>query len=484
MKKVTPDNFSHLVKYANHHRWVLVIVLGLILGVSNLLELSDVLSSDENFSFFVDITTGFLVPLMVIVLQIWLERSERKRQAAERQMLLQKTLSYQISKTTDWNELIEVIIQFPRTIIPYIGAFLWLYDKDASQYLLEVGWGFTGMKMPNPPSCPFEPSCPNMCVVNGKFTSSTTTCTCVDSSSKQEERDLIVQCISFTHSGLPVGLLYCYLQKEYEVTSSQKALIASISPIISQALVEASNKDIAVLQSNAVKEERSRIAKNLHDTVAQDLFYLRLQLDQFTNADDRKLIELVTVQDELVKLRNIADSAYSEIRKLLDGLENERDKNFVSMLTSYADLVAKRSMIEFTFLRRGTPQILPLTSSSQIINIYREILANIENHAQAQHVNVELAWDADCFALSIKDDGLGFDLEKAHADGHYGLKIMQERAVLIKGELKIDSFPGQGTQVKLTIPLGSNNKSARSVNFRWLNTISDQKVNYEGTNSR
>jgi len=473
MSIIRISNLKHIGRFLNSHRLFFIIALGLILGVSNLLELIDIPESLTFFRFLVDVITGILVPLVLMVLLLWLERSEKERQATERQLALQKTLTYQISKTHTWNELIEVVIQFPRTIIPYIGAFLWLYDKESNQYLVEAGWGFTGMKPPNPPPCPFDPSCPNICALDKKISGSTKACNCVNISGKSMEDGLQVLCISFVYSGQPIGILYAYMQNEYEITKQQESLLANISPVISQTLFETKVKDAALLQSNAIKEERNRIAKNLHDTVAQDLFYLRLQLDQFANSNYRDLVKLVTVQEELGKLRDVADGAYAEIRQTLNALENEHNKDLTSALSHYADIVAKRTGLEVTFVRKGTPRSLPFLLSNQIFNIFREILNNIEIHARALHVNIELAWSPDCFILSVLDDGQGFDTQMAQIDGHYGQKILHERATLINANLRIVSSLGKGTHIELVTPLRNADEPARTESFHWVKSIGE-----------
>ena len=88
----------------------------------------------------------------------------------------------------------------------------------------------------------------------------------------------------------------------------------------------------------------------------------------------------------------------------------------------------------------------------QLFYIFREILSNIEKHAQASQVTIEMLWEAGHLKLLVGDNGKGFDVNEAQFGGHYGLKFMRERVQVLNGSLTLQSDPKLGTHVAVLIP--------------------------------
>jgi signal transduction histidine kinase len=190
-------------------------------------------------------------------------------------------------------------------------------------------------------------------------------------------------------------------------------------------------------------------------------------------------MKLVTVQEEITKLRDIADEAYRGVRDTLESLELERSQNLGDSMCDYANLIAKRANFELTFTSKGPQQSLPPVEYNQVFLIFRETLANIEFHAQATQVSVRLDWSLDRAVLTVRDDGAGFDTVQSPPNNHFGLRIMQERASQINGQLSIQSAPGEGTQVSLIFPLNSANVLKNSAAFRLFNAYEiNRPVNF------
>jgi signal transduction histidine kinase len=97
---------------------------------------------------------------------------------------------------------------------------------------------------------------------------------------------------------------------------------------------------------------------------------------------------------------------------------------------------------------------LPPVVQQQLLYLFQEALNNVAKHAGAQQVDICLSWTEDTLTAALADDGCGFDVaDMEWAPGHYGLRIMQERAEEINGQLTISSRPGRGTQLLLQLPL-------------------------------
>jgi signal transduction histidine kinase len=88
----------------------------------------------------------------------------------------------------------------------------------------------------------------------------------------------------------------------------------------------------------------------------------------------------------------------------------------------------------------------------QLFYIFRESLTNVEKHAQASRVAVQICWEENDLRMYVEDDGRGFDLLDTPSGSHYGLKFMRERAELLKGSLSIHSAVGSGTKLEACVP--------------------------------
>jgi signal transduction histidine kinase len=97
--------------------------------------------------------------------------------------------------------------------------------------------------------------------------------------------------------------------------------------------------------------------------------------------------------------------------------------------------------------------LLPADVQRKILLILREGLSNIEQHAQANVVNLSLLWEEPDLIITLEDDGLGFDPDGVSAFGHFGIQIMKQRIKEINGSMELSSIPGQGSKIVLRCPL-------------------------------
>ena len=197
-------------------------------------------------------------------------------------------------------------------------------------------------------------------------------------------------------------------------------------------------------------DERSAIARELHDSIAQSLSCLKMQIS-YLQLQPEPLPE--RPQQLLTEMRSEINTAYSQLRELLT--------TFRLKLTEPGLLPSLESTIS-EFSERmgysiGLNYNLPAKSISphqsiHIIQIIREALSNILKHANAKRAEVSLSQHAGIASITITDDGTGIS-SNADKLNHYGLIIMRERALSLKGECSIISREQGGTQVKVTFPL-------------------------------
>lgn len=207
------------------------------------------------------------------------------------------------------------------------------------------------------------------------------------------------------------------------------------------------------LQSLAVVEERSRIAREMHDSLAQILGYLGLETQTLEALVAQGNNQAVLA--ELKKERLAIKSAQADVRENILSLRTTLagDAGLIAALKEYVTEFGIQNGIR-TEVDDQTPADLvfaPLVET-QCVRIVQEALTNVRKHAQARHVRVALAPLDGCLQISIGDDGIGMAAPLS-ASGHFGLQTMHERASSIGGSVTILSEPGQGTTVRLRLPL-------------------------------
>lgn len=210
----------------------------------------------------------------------------------------------------------------------------------------------------------------------------------------------------------------------------------------------------AASQRLSIMQERAMLAHELHDSLAQTLASLRMQvkMHQETLADSND----AAAQDELSHIKEGLDQAYTELRELLDNFRVRMDER--GLLPAIEDFLRRfRADTGIkVFLQRQCGTIdLPPSYEVQVLRIIQEAFANIRKHSQAKTARLLLSCNHDGdYRVLVEDDGLGHLATREVEDGmpgeHIGLSVMTERARQLSGELHIESEPGEGTRVELT----------------------------------
>ncbi len=152
-------------------------------------------------------------------------------------------------------------------------------------------------------------------------------------------------------------------------------------------------------------------------------------------------------------MRDVANEAYELVRNMLAAARPSNSANLATVLLSQARLAGQRAQFEVNLTAESQTHSLPPVIQQQVLYIFQEALSNVERHAQAQQVDIDVAWTEDTLLIKLTDDGCGFATDTPRGDGHYGLAIMQERAEEIQGVLSITSRPGAGTSIILQLPV-------------------------------
>jgi signal transduction histidine kinase len=207
------------------------------------------------------------------------------------------------------------------------------------------------------------------------------------------------------------------------------------------------------LKRESVLEERQRIARELHDTLEQELAGVAMQLDntarRLDTAPGAARTALESAQRMLRYSRAESRSSIRDLRSLT--LES---RGLPAAMDELLRMLAEAAGVPFQIEVHGTPCRMPATFETQLLRLAHEAVANAAKHAKATRISVRLDYDADMIRLTVRDDGQGFcpNANGAAVD-HFGLLGMQERADQIGGELVIESSPGAGTCIRVSAPL-------------------------------
>ena len=212
--------------------------------------------------------------------------------------------------------------------------------------------------------------------------------------------------------------------------------------------VEVKNRELAALDKEmAVFEERNLLAQELHDSIAQSLAYLNIQV-QLLHEDLQKG-NTVTALQGLEQIREGVQESYDDVRELLVHFRTRvGNADLQTAMRSALDKFEGQTSIRTSFECSGTVPELSPEHVLQIMHIVHESLSNVRKHAKANHVEVKLLCNKKC-VLSIRDDGIGFNATRDASDTHVGLHIMRERAHKIGAVLSLESAHGKGTRVCL-----------------------------------
>lgn len=239
-----------------------------------------------------------------------------------------------------------------------------------------------------------------------------------------------------------------------EATDDDRALLAGLANLGALAVENARLQ--AEVASAAIVRERERIARELHDNLAQAVTSLhamaalgRLQAEKGSVAEVARVLQ---------EMEEVSGNAYEEIRQSIFGLRTvvADGPGLVPTIAEYLQEFATRRGLHATLLvGDGVAPRLPTEAEIQLVRIRGEALHNVWRHAHARRVEVRVGVEGRVAVVTVEDDGVGFDPEAGPPPGerHYGLETMRERAESAGGTVQILSAPGQGTRVIVRLPL-------------------------------
>ncbi|WP_020499045.1 sensor histidine kinase [Sciscionella marina] len=197
-----------------------------------------------------------------------------------------------------------------------------------------------------------------------------------------------------------------------------------------------------------VHDERQRMAREIHDTLAQGLTGIIAQLRAAEQDIDGR-------GHHIESATQLARESLAEARRSVGALRPEplRTARLEHALGEVAERWSTRNGVAAAFTTTGSVRPLDAEAETALLRITQEALANVGKHAEASRVGVTLSYFADEVAVDVRDDGKGFNLNERGADSSVGLLSMRQRAEQVGGTLQVESDPGAGTGISARVPV-------------------------------
>ena len=247
----------------------------------------------------------------------------------------------------------------------------------------------------------------------------------------------------------PLGTMILFSGKESSFSPEIMQLLESIGNQLGVAIENAVYHQR--VEQIAVLEERTRISRELHDSLAQTLGWLSIKTEILE--EDLMLGAIEKSNAEIKAIRSVVRDACYDVRESIDGLRTHPTGNLTVTAAAWVAEFRQRSGVETSFQPLDAEVRLSPIVEAELFRILQEGLTNVRKHAEAKYAQVSLQVKGEFAELNIKDDGCGFKYDATQADRHFGLRIMRERAESLGGSFSVISTPDLGTVISAKLPL-------------------------------
>lgn len=203
-----------------------------------------------------------------------------------------------------------------------------------------------------------------------------------------------------------------------------------------------------------LEHQLRRMAFSLHDGPVQTLSAAGAMLERTSRSD-----RLDSLRAQIAAAEGLIDYAMLEMREIMRELRPAAldEESLIAKISELAANYQERWETPVDLKVLGTESALGLHVQVSLFRVVQEALSNVRKHANARHIQIEIGFAADAVSCTVRDDGTGFDPDRASVLGtmsHWGLVGMKERMLLICGELTVTSEAGEGTEVRARVPWG------------------------------
>ena len=369
-----------------------------------------------------------------------------------------------INQSHNLDELLQRFLETLTTVVNAKAATVRLLDKD-DQMRLVASIGLSEEVVKKEELLPAPTCLCGTALTEGRVMVNPDVRQCgikIGSNFFENEDDIEMLAIPLQYRGKVLGVYNLFVhRKENDFLEGEHELLESIGQHLGMAIEQSGVEENA--RTLSIIEERTRMAHELHDSLAQTLASLRFKVRLFDDSMNQGNEEVIW--HELEGLENTIDEAYAELRSLITDFRAPIDgKGVVRSVEKVTERFRQETDLDVFFYHNWDLENLSREFEIEVVRIVQEALANIKKHAKADSVRILMSSTADghCSVL-VEDDGVGLSKRRkpnSKTGEHIGLSIMNERAEKINGEIMIES-EGDGTLVQLSfdVPVINNKVS-------------------------
>ncbi len=245
-----------------------------------------------------------------------------------------------------------------------------------------------------------------------------------------------------------LGEFNLFFRRSVLLSADETELLDALASHLANALE--SLRAAALAREAAVAEERALLARELHDSIAQSLVFLKIQLQLLRTATQKG--QAAQMDKALDELDTGLRESIGDVRELLVHFRTRTNTDDIGQaLQETLQKFQHQTGLPTHLQVHGEGLPLPPDVQVQVLHVLQEALSNVRKHAGATRVDLEVFKGAR-WRFVVRDNGVGFDMNQAHGQSHVGMKIMRERAQGIGAEVQVISRPGGGTAATLTLP--------------------------------
>jgi signal transduction histidine kinase len=442
-----PDQPKHsLLKPARR----ILFIIGGIVGIVELVQHFILNDFVINLYLIGEVVVYFLaLPAVGWILLGYLERSEKEGAQSVETLQQQTALNRMLGSASEWDAVVRASVEFPHLVLSVEQAQMFLDPNNDGNLEAAGSWS----KQSGYHSSPAPEIHPYPCKACSDFRVTTFHRTNPPETAGQMPEGRQIYCLPLDASGQQLGLIQLEVANNVTPTFAQIQALNNGAVVAEMAVERANLRSTALTQELTNQEDRKHVAQNLHDTLGQNIAYLRLRLDELLLEEDPSLL-ITTIQQELGHMREVADQAYLQMRQaLVDLHEDQSIQDLAKEALNRAQLIGQRSGYKVFFEETGKSMPLDAHTNRQLVYVLREGLHNIEKHSHAGEVHLAFHWQSSQLEVILRDNGVGFDDINVDHSQHFGLEIMQERIASAHGRLEISSKPGSGTTITIQLPV-------------------------------
>ncbi|MFQ5857114.1 MAG: GAF domain-containing sensor histidine kinase [Anaerolineae bacterium] len=392
-------------------------------------------------------------------------------------------INRRLVNAADWEEVVDLLVRVPAEVVDAVGCVFLSFDERTERLALEGAWGLTDddllalqlhlQELPDPLRC---------LTCRPRLAHSGDSCPLLPPQLTEESNAGSILCLHLAQGEHTVGFLSIYLSTATAPSSDdirllnaiagEMAAVVAVAQLRAREPVTSSSLDPTIhtrldrremleqLEWRAILEERARLAREIHDGVAQELVHLNLRAQQAMRR--LKQNRLAEAEADLAEIRAAVQDLSAEVRAAIHGLRTpfEHGRPFLANLKACVNRIAARTDIPIELETGDSALNLSPAIGVQVLRIVQEALNNVVQHAGAHQAAVQVRENSSGLRIVIEDDGHGFDPVEASMSSRpstnsgrgYGLRIMRERTGILGAQLDIRSNGHGGTAVTLRLP--------------------------------